>query len=423
MSTSGQTPNAVVIDLPPGFTLEELYALQFDIVTVAITGAITFAIVVWDYFYLLPDEYRYYHTAKKSDWKTLAPYSDHCQVGLTISQLAAVIVIATSGIAFGYRVMSVWGADQKAVAGSIAALGIVMVGAWVAVISQLRATNGSATFFGSNCQVTPFMTWTPLGYALSFVFNITVLTLMLAKISQQRDQQSNFLRIAYNDSLTLMSIATGASLTVLIIQCLGPDYQLVKQIAQPFFTLITATMGARIFLILRITSPMESGRHAAIPNYTFTNVVSQRIDRDKVAYIAGDSSPPAPPPKDFISDTKISPSPYTTFPSPRSHKPRQTPSPSSDPSLLQSQLSTQGLTPAVAKESSETGGFAIRQEIHHNPYTTFPGPPSPPQVTLDRVRNPSVDSSTPLVKNKFAIPVVGGKKSKKDDYIKSEWQD
>ncbi|KAG6916161.1 hypothetical protein DXG01_008175 [Tephrocybe rancida] len=306
----------------------------------------------------------------------------------------------------------------------------------IAVGSQLRATNGAATPFGSNCQVQSFVFWTPLSHGLSFLFNLTILVFMVMKVREKRGQPSRTLRAAYTDSMILIAIATGASATILIIHSLGPDYQLVKQISMPFCTLITATMGARVFIILRIAPPVVTDGRVPVTNFQYATTVTQHVDSDKVAYVMGNPSP-IPPPKDEKYDSTMSPSSYTASPSsytaspssytksPDSYTALSTPpqkylsasSPSSASSSPQPQyMSPQRLIPAESP-AFKAAPVAV-PELQHNEYTTFPDPPSPPQAPQLHMRDGSIDSATPLLQTKFGIH-IGPKKPKlrkKEDY-------
>ncbi|KAG6841073.1 hypothetical protein C0991_002165 [Blastosporella zonata] len=392
MSTSSgsQLPNIAVVPLPPGFTVEQFSVFQSNLdgseVGMANLGSLL--------------------------------------VGLIVSQIAAIIATATTGIAFGYRAMGVWGIQHKGVAGIVGALWIMMVGWWIAVAQSMHATNGAATPFGSNCQITPFVSWMPLSHGLSSVFYLTVLVLMLAKIKEQREHPSSVIRVAYSNSLTLMAIATGASITILIVHCLKPDYQLAKQISLPFSTLITVTMGARIFIILRIAPAIVTPGRTPPTNIPYAIPVARHPDGDKVAYEM--HAAPVPPP-----NFKFKHSPRSSFTafsplSPKKYMPAHSPSSSSFevPSPHPPFASPHGLSVSIPHTSSASRvPPKVIMEPQHNPYTMFPDPPSPPQVPQIMVRDGSIDAETPLLKT-FNVPFKGTKKpklKKEDDYTKSGW--
>ncbi|KAG6844577.1 hypothetical protein H0H87_005794 [Tephrocybe sp. NHM501043] len=307
--------------------------------------------------------------------------------------------------------------------------------------TQLSATTGATTLFGSNCQISAFIFWTPLCHGASFLFNLTILVLMLMKIREQREQPSNVLRRAYQDSLTLIAIATGASITVLIIHSLGPEYQLAKQVSLPFSTLITATMGARLFFILRIAPPVETGGRVPITTFQYATTVTKHVDGDKIAYTRGNPVPP-PPPNNYNPDVKVSPtSSFTVLNSPPQkyyppsspssdhsslpHKYLQSPTPSSvGISPQPPYMSPQGPVPSISTSKPALRvAPSVPNDLQHNAYTTFPDPPSPPQNPIT-VRDGSIDAGTPLLKTQFNGPSQGARKlkvKKEEDYTKSGW--
>ncbi|KAG6819466.1 hypothetical protein H0H93_011599 [Arthromyces matolae] len=406
--SDSQVPNIAVVPLPPGFTLNEFYTLQSNLVTIAITAAIAFAIIVWDYF-----------------------QSEYCEIGLVVSQIGAILVAATSGIAFAYRVMGVWGADHKIVGGIVGGLWIIMVAGWIAVATQLNAITGTGGPFGSNCTFHTFVPWTSLSQGLSFLYTLAILVLMLLKIKEQQEQPSIFLRRIYRDSLILISIATGANLTILIIHCLGSEYQLEKQVSLSFSVLLSATMGARIFLILRIAPTVSSTTTGRVPvstHFQFVNTVTQRVDNDKPSYLSPGRSPA------FVDlDTKISPSSYTSSPQTTIQKYCAASSPSSG---------TTALTPSPHTLHGSPRDFHHNSPIHRplptppTEITYNPNPPSTgrrPQVAqiITRETGTSIDAGedvnvvTPLLGSNV-IPggkKAGGKKEKEKGYYyaKSEW--
>ncbi|KAG5642631.1 hypothetical protein DXG03_002469 [Asterophora parasitica] len=455
MSAPGP-PNVAEIPLPPGFTLEQFFAFQSSLVSISITAAIAFGVIGWDYFYLLPDEYKFYIGAKKAAWKTLAPYSflrcagvvsilaamcissiqsDYCQIGFTVSRTAAVIVVATSGIAFGYRLMSVWGPQRcRIITSLIAGTYLLMVGTWIASASQYRATNGAPTPFGSNCRLTPFDFWAPLSQGASALFNVTVLVLLFLGLLEQRSSgKPNISHPVYQESLTNVAIATAADIAVLIVLALGPEYQLAKQIVLPFSTLITATMGARVFLAH--LSAVSSGgvrqpafQDAAKVAHPPPKAPGKTADKD--VYGIGTAAPFASPRS--LSDEKGTPSiseSYTSFPSPTptfATVPSAT-SAASSPQLSykappprgQSPGSPQTLPPGITIAPAPA---PAARKFPHNAYTTFPSPPPspapPPQVVLPR-ESTSIDSVTPLLKTRFGR--LGRKQSTEDELPKSGW--
>src|ERR1700683_2411981 len=118
----------------------------------------------------------------------------------------------------------------------------------VAVASQYHAINGPTPLVGSNCQILPLVPWAPLCYAASFAFNSVILTLTIWKLCDHRHTRSPVRSIILRDSLLYFFFTTTTNLTVLSIQSLGTDMGYMKPTATPFATLITTTMGCRLFL-------------------------------------------------------------------------------------------------------------------------------------------------------------------------------
>jgi len=146
-------PSIVIVSLPPGLSLEQFRHLEYTIVTTAITNAVVFGILAWDYLLLLPDELQLYGLSTWQTWGGPAVYSflvlrysgilsafaalfytaiqsDHCQTAVAISQLGAVLVVTSSGIIFGYRVSAMW-EGHKAVNLLVGFMYLFMITAWV----------------------------------------------------------------------------------------------------------------------------------------------------------------------------------------------------------------------------------------------------------------------------------------------------
>jgi hypothetical protein len=183
------------------------------------------------------------------------------------------------------------------------------------VASQYRATNGPPTRFGSNCRLTPFVYWAPLSHAGSALFNAVILVMAMSKFIDQRAQQSRIGYLAYRNSILYIAIATATSVAVLVVQSLNADHQMIKQAALPYSTLITATMGARVFLNLRLSNPTQNTQDYHLTVTPPTDARQGTVhDSDKVGYIT-----PVPGETDIpnLLGAKPAQHSYTSFPSPR----------------------------------------------------------------------------------------------------------
>ena len=130
----------------------------------------------------------------------------------------------------------------------------------MAVASQYHAINGPTPLVGSNCQILPLVPWAPLCYAASFAFNSVILILTIWKLCYRRHIKSPVGSIILRDSLLYFFFTTAMILVVLSIQSLGRVMDYLKPTAVPFATLMTTTMGCRLFLNLKMFSKRtESG--------------------------------------------------------------------------------------------------------------------------------------------------------------------
>ncbi|RDB19402.1 hypothetical protein Hypma_013481 [Hypsizygus marmoreus] len=281
-------PSFAQIVLPPGFTLEQFQKLQSSLITIGITVAVAFAVVVWDYFAQLPDEIALYRTRDKKIWYAPATWffvvlrysgilatlpslfftsvqSQHCQVAVVTSQVGAVLVVASSGAIFCYRVFAIW-SDVKIVQAGVSFMFLVMLGCWIAVATQYEAITGPPTPFGSNCQMLPIVTWAPISYASSVAFDTVVLVLTLARLhGNLATTKSKVGKQIYRDNLVYFLLTAVTNITVLSIQALGPSHDLIKPTAVPFSTLMTVTMGSRVFLNLKLFDQRQQKAEAGIP--------------------------------------------------------------------------------------------------------------------------------------------------------------
>ncbi|KAF9469576.1 hypothetical protein BDZ94DRAFT_1303277 [Collybia nuda] len=282
------TPNMASIPLPPGFTLPQFLELQGQLVTIAITVAVAFAIVVWDYFAQLPNEIALYSTTDKKIWTQPATWffvilrysgilatlpslfftsiqSQHCQVAVVTSQVGAVLVVASSGAIFCYRVFAIWN-SVKLVQVTVGIMYLIMLGCWIAVATQFQAITGPPTPFGSNCQMLPIVSWAPISYASSVAFDTVVLVFTLAKLhGNLSTTKSQVGKQIYRDNLIYFVLTAVTNITVLSIQALGPDHDMIKPTAVPFSTLLTVTMGSRVFLNLKLFDQRQQRAAAGIP--------------------------------------------------------------------------------------------------------------------------------------------------------------
>lgn len=285
----GPTPNIAQIVLPPGLTLEQFESLQGKAVTIAICVAVAFALVGWDYVVLLRDEIRIYKTSNKQLWRQPATWafiilrysaflatfpalfftslqSQHCQVAVIVSQVGAVLVVGCSGVIFCNRLVAIY-SNSKVITAALALLWTGMMTCWVAVASQYSATVGPPTPFGSNCQMHPIVSWAPISYGSSVVFDVIVLALTFAKLGANTGtfERSSISKQIYRDNLTYFLVTAATNIAVLSIQALGDSFALVKPTAVPFSTVITVTMAQRVYLNLKLYHQRQQGHAGLLP--------------------------------------------------------------------------------------------------------------------------------------------------------------
>ncbi|KAI0635110.1 hypothetical protein C8Q77DRAFT_1217046 [Trametes polyzona] len=248
--------------------------LQGQLVTIAITTAVAFGLIVWDYFTLLPDELALYTDKETNQLRIpttvffiLLRYSgilatlpslfftsvqsQHCQSAVIISQVGAVLAVFSSGAIFCLRVFAIWHGN-RAVYALVAVVFAAMMGSWLAVATQYSATTGPPTPFGSNCQMHPIVSWAPISYGSSVLFDTTILLLTLAKLPRNLTHKSPVGRQIFRDTLMYFSITAVTNIVVLSIQALGSAHTLLKPAVVPFSTIMTVTMGSRVYLNLKL---------------------------------------------------------------------------------------------------------------------------------------------------------------------------
>jgi len=111
--------------------------------------------------------------------------------------------------------------------------------------SQLRATQGPPTPFGSNCKLHPVPDWDPLPFASSVVFDTLILFLTVIKLREDEVKDSVVGNQILRDNVLYFVIVSVTNIVVLVINCLGPRFDSVKPVTLPYPTLMTTAMGTR----------------------------------------------------------------------------------------------------------------------------------------------------------------------------------
>ncbi|EIN08750.1 hypothetical protein PUNSTDRAFT_52234 [Punctularia strigosozonata HHB-11173 SS5] len=255
----------VAIPLPPGMTLSQLEELHRQLYSIAITALVAFALICWDYLLLVRQEWRLYRTGGRKLWTAPVTYAfivlryspfvatvpslfytllqtKHCQTAVTVSEAGVVAVSLSSGFIFAYRVIAIW-AGNKIVTGIVSVLYLMMATCWIAVAAQYRVSTGPPTSLFSNCQFEDLVSWAPISFFSSVVFDLVVFLLTLAKLKNQDLKDSPYGRRVYLDSLLYVAATVGVNLMVAIVEALPARYNPLKSNVVPFSTVITVRLS------------------------------------------------------------------------------------------------------------------------------------------------------------------------------------
>ncbi|KAJ6545555.1 hypothetical protein B0H19DRAFT_886609, partial [Mycena capillaripes] len=237
-------------------------------VAFAVVASVSFAVMIWEYTTVLPDEIRLYRRPFTVPMLTfhirflalryggiLATFpalflsvakTSHCQAAASLSQAGVVLVIAASGLTFAFRTAVLW-LDNWMFHGILGGLVVTMTGCCIAVASQYRAVADHTGLFASNCRVLPTVIWMPVGNASFAAFLITALMLTLLKIQTHRPQQSLVAYLIYRSNLLYLAGTTLAAVTALFIQILARPSSVLTLCTGPIATVFIVAFGTRAF--------------------------------------------------------------------------------------------------------------------------------------------------------------------------------
>jgi hypothetical protein len=121
-------------------------------------------------------------------------------------------------------------------------------------LTQFRGDTGPHTPFLSNCLLHPVARWAPMSYGSSVAFDICVLIFTLAKFRGNfRIAKSKIGQQVYNDNLFYFIVQMATNAVVFSIDAQqSPKFTFIIPAVVPFTTVITVTMGTRVFLNLRL---------------------------------------------------------------------------------------------------------------------------------------------------------------------------
>ncbi len=132
-----------------------------------------------------------------------------------------------------------------------------------------------------------------MSYASSVAFDTCVLVLTVAKFHGNFNAaRSKVGRQVYNDNLLYFFLMTAANATVLSIQAQrNPRFDLIKPAAVPFSTLMTVTMGTRVFLNLRLFNQRQQSSIASnqvpLPDRSNQSTSSHSGSRQPILFNTG----------------------------------------------------------------------------------------------------------------------------------------
>ncbi|KAJ6529511.1 hypothetical protein DFH09DRAFT_154319 [Mycena vulgaris] len=310
-----------------------------------ITSSIAFALILWEYASLLPDEIKLY---RKPVWGTVPPYAfvalryggivatlptlflsvaeaTNCQAAASISQSGVILALISSAIIFAFHTSLLW-TNNRIVPGILGGILVTMTICWIAVATQYKAVSVVTPPFGSNCRVLSMPPWSPLGNASSMLFFLTALIFSLLKMEYHHPRDSLVASRVYRTNLAYLIGANLTAATALIIQSLAPPNSALSLSTTPLATVFTVAFGTRAFRNLMLATILEAERAHGLP-YPSTSPIISHASETRYAH---------PPP------TRTSPS----------------------------------IASAQLQNYSRPRTAGSTESSHKNPYTSFPSPPN-----------------------------------------------
>ena len=110
-------------------------------------------------------------------------------------------------------------------------------------------------------------------------FDAVILVLTVTKVNAHHSAQSKVGYLIYRDSLLYFLLTAAANVTVLVIEALDSDYNLIKPNAVPFATLITVTMSSRVFLNLKLFNQRQDKVNQGLPVHSCTSSLDGQHQR------------------------------------------------------------------------------------------------------------------------------------------------
>ncbi|KAJ7673960.1 hypothetical protein DFH06DRAFT_751993 [Mycena polygramma] len=293
----------------------------------AIAASVAFAVILWEYVTLLPDELRLY---RKPVWRSIPPYaylalryggilatlpviflsaapSRSCQAAASLSQTGGVLVVASSTIIFTFRTFLLWSEDGR-VGGLLGGLSIVTAACWITLATKYRTVVGPTPAFGSDCRILPTVSWLPLGNASFTIFLVIALILTLFKMGFYCRRDSLVAHLIYRANFSYLVGTTATAITALIIQSVAPPSSALVLSTGSISATLTVALGTRAFRNLMLAIVLANDRAHTLPHASTSDIMSHASE------MRFTPTQPARPPPAFVSRPQISPRPPTTGP-------------------------------------------------------------------------------------------------------------
>ncbi|KAJ7681290.1 hypothetical protein B0H17DRAFT_1205958 [Mycena rosella] len=320
--------------------------------SLSITSSIAFALVVWEYAVLFPEEIELY---RKPVWGTVPPYAflalrygailatlptllitvvptSNCQAAASISQVGNIVVLTCSAIIFTFRTSLLW-PKSRLISLVLGALLVATTTCCIVVATQYQAIFVPGPSFASNCSVLPTPPWYPLGPAVSAAFFITALVLTLLKMQYHHPRDSRVAARVYRANLAYLIGTTLTAVTVLVVQSLAPPSSPLALGSASLATVLIFAFAARAFRNLTLATVLDADRtQAHLLPYPSTSPIISPASEIRFAHppplVRAPSSTrgvQSSRPHTAESVDTAQKSPYTTFPSPPSSYTSQSP--------------------------------------------------------------------------------------------------
>ena len=123
----------------------------------------------------------------------------------------------------------------------------------ISVATQYAADTGPNTPFASNCLSKTIPSWNSISWGSSVAFDSIVLALTVAKLKPNLVMQKSAVgRQIFVDTLMYFSITAVTNIVCLVLEALTSSSLATKAAAIAYPPLMTAAMGSRVYLNLRL---------------------------------------------------------------------------------------------------------------------------------------------------------------------------